>query len=755
MMRVRLVVAVAVALVVVSVAVAAGAGATTVDASGVVVLDGQKTFPIVLAKGPPPDGTTPSGGNAFAEVVGAGVNFLKVGPATVPWTAADIDEAKLEDQAAAAHGAHTWVNLATVSRATPGSAADGLLSQVVTSLEQDPSGSAIGMWKGADEPWWSGIAPTALQFVYCRATGRGDASWCGGESALDQDHLWVTVQAPRGTSADLAPYAAVSDVHGVDVYPVTAANPTPDLHEVGSWTSTIAAVTPSHAVWTTLQICASGSVRADGSFVLPTREQERFMIYDAIINGARNLAFYGGNNPDCWNATDTQHSWSWTFWNTTLRSLITEIGSSSPLAPALVNPASNTVLSTSDTTTEVVRRAGNSGELWVLAARSGAGTQAVTISGLPAAAASATVYTEGRSVPVVDGSLTDNFAQWGVHVYHLVAPATPPPAPTIASIAPTSGPAGTRVTIGGANLGGATRVTFGGVSAGFTPVSDSAISATVPASAVTGPIGVVTSGGTATSTAAFTVDASTPPPPSGGGGGSSGGAAVPPDLRVALAAKAPSAGLGGTDDLTVTIADAGGGASHVTLTIALPPGLQLAGTPASERGSGCHGDPALVCDLDFLDSGMTTRVLFSVRAMNPGEQQIAVSITGREADANPADNTAALAITIAAPAVADTSRGTQHADRLVGTHGADTLYGLGGADTILGLAGNDLLDGGAGNDTLIGGPGRDTLFGRSGNDVLSVRDGLRDRVSCGPGRDRVIADRIDIVGRDCEHVVRR
>ena len=132
-----------------------------------------------------------------------------------------------------------------------------------------------------------------------------------------------------------------------------------------------------------------------------------------------------------------------------------------------------------------------------------------------------------------------------------------------------------------------------------------------------------------------------------------------------------------------------------------------------------------------------------------------MSITGREADANPADNTAALEITIAAPTVADTSHGTQHADRLVGTHGADTLYGLGGADTILGLAGNDLLDGGAGNDTLVGGPGRDTLFGRSGNDVLSVRDGLRDRVSCGPGQDRVIADRIDIVGRDCEHVVRR
>ena len=83
------------------------------------------------------------------------------------------------------------------------------------------------MWKGADEPWWGGVAPSALQFAFCRATGRGDASWCAGEPALDQDHLWVTIQAPRGTSADLAPYAAVTDVHGVDVYPVTAANPTP------------------------------------------------------------------------------------------------------------------------------------------------------------------------------------------------------------------------------------------------------------------------------------------------------------------------------------------------------------------------------------------------------------------------------------------------------------------------------------------------------------------------------------------------
>ena len=29
------------------------------------------------------------------------------------------------------------------------------------------------------------------------------------------------------------------------------------------------------------------------------------MLYDAILNGARSIAFYGGNNPNCWTASDS------------------------------------------------------------------------------------------------------------------------------------------------------------------------------------------------------------------------------------------------------------------------------------------------------------------------------------------------------------------------------------------------------------------------------------------------------------------
>jgi serine protease AprX len=42
----------------------------------------------------------------------------------------------------------------------------------------------------------------------------------------------------------------------------------------------------------------------------------------------------------------------------------------------------------------------------------------VTISGLPANVTSGTVYTENRSVAVTNGSLSDTFGQWDVHVYH-------------------------------------------------------------------------------------------------------------------------------------------------------------------------------------------------------------------------------------------------------------------------------------------------------------------------------------------------
>ena len=100
-------------------------------------------------------------------------------------------------------------------------------------------------------------------------------------------------------------------------------------------------------------------------------------------------------------------------------------------------------------------------------------------------------------------------AAGNLSAYSNVASATtqspPPPAPTITSFTPTSGPVGTSVAINGTSFTGATVVTFSGVSASFTVTSDSAVLATIPAGAGTGPISVTTAQGTAMSGTNFTV----------------------------------------------------------------------------------------------------------------------------------------------------------------------------------------------------------------------------------------------------------
>jgi uncharacterized repeat protein (TIGR03803 family) len=79
-------------------------------------------------------------------------------------------------------------------------------------------------------------------------------------------------------------------------------------------------------------------------------------------------------------------------------------------------------------------------------------------------------------------------------------------APTLTTFDPPSGPVGTSVTITGTAYTQATKVVFNGISAAFTVNSDTQITATVPAGATTGKIGVGTKGGSIASTTNFTVN---------------------------------------------------------------------------------------------------------------------------------------------------------------------------------------------------------------------------------------------------------
>ncbi len=76
-------------------------------------------------------------------------------------------------------------------------------------------------------------------------------------------------------------------------------------------------------------------------------------------------------------------------------------------------------------------------------------------------------------------------------------------------------------------------------------------------------------------------------------------------------------------------------------------------------------------------------------------------------------------------------------------------------DLLRGTSVDDRVCGFEGDDVIVGGLGRDGLHGGKGADTLQARDGSFDIVGCGGGRDRVFADRVDLVGVDCERVSRR
>jgi hypothetical protein len=108
----------------------------------------------------------------------------------------------------------------------------------------------------------------------------------------------------------------------------------------------------------------------------------------------------------------------------------------------------------------------------------------------------------------------------------------------------------------------------------------------------------------------------------------------------------------------------------------------------------------------------------------------------------------------------DTLAGLAGADRIFSGDGNDVLNGgdgddiLGGGpgnDALNGQPGDDSLDGGTGADRLSSGRGNDVARGGSGADVVNARDHKPgDVVSCGSGRDLAVADRGDLVSRDCE-----
>ena len=106
-------------------------------------------------------------------------------------------------------------------------------------------------------------------------------------------------------------------------------------------TKTLRTAAGPKPVWMTLQIAWSGVVptRDRPGLVprFPSLHDERFMAYQAIVNGARGLVFFGGHLTQVTTPADAKAGWNWTFWDRVLRPLVAEL-TSEHVHPALVAP---------------------------------------------------------------------------------------------------------------------------------------------------------------------------------------------------------------------------------------------------------------------------------------------------------------------------------------------------------------------------------------------------------------------------------
>lgn len=376
-----------------------------IGAQGVLSVDGEPTFLVGLSPGPPPGGLTPDGSDAWTEVAGAGVRMYRYVPPE-PWSPQTFPRAESFLDHAQSHGGFVWLGLRELARAQPGTPEDAMLRDVHERFSRHPG---MGIWRGVDEPWWSGVPAEETAHAYRTL------------KELDPATPMFTIQAPRGTPEDLAPYSAFTDIHGADPYPVRFRTQERghDLGMVGTWTRLMRGITPSRAVVMTLGICHSGARSPDlSTFVLPTRRELRFQVYDAIVHGARGLNFYGSHL--CLSPADAELGWNWTAWFSALRPVLAEIAPGAPLHDALVRPGTGAGLRVTGYGA-VVQSRRTPTDLWVIVTNRarGEGKRIVRVSGLPRTARRAKVYGQPRYLKVIDGTVTLRMRAWGVQILRI------------------------------------------------------------------------------------------------------------------------------------------------------------------------------------------------------------------------------------------------------------------------------------------------------------------------------------------------
>jgi len=375
--------------------------------------NGERFLPLGVAPGPPSDFKTPDGKNGWKELADGGINYFRSGPSEQNWDDATLK--KLEADIAAVEavgGIGAWVFLRELSNLEPNHPErEAMLRRMINKYKDRPG---VFFWKNEDEPAWGKKSPEGLAKGYKLIR------------ELDPDRPVITIQAPRNTIEELRRYNDSCDISGADIYPVSIPMgknshlPNKNISVVGDYTKRMVEVVHDQKpIFMVLGVTWSGVVPARGNTLIrPTFEQMRYMTYQAFIDGAKGIHWFGF--PGVLSEKDQPYGWNWTYWYSVMKPLLSEFKKGTELNAVLIAPKDDMKLRVegADDIEYLARRV--NGKVYVLAAKREGPEAAIKFSGL-GAKGTADVMFENRSVPVTDGVISDTFKPNAVHIYRVQA----------------------------------------------------------------------------------------------------------------------------------------------------------------------------------------------------------------------------------------------------------------------------------------------------------------------------------------------
>ena len=382
---------------------------TAYDTDGTITVDGKRTFITgTYMVGNKYTAATPTP-ELYKELADAGFNLVQA-------SGENMDHAHTA-------GLMTWTGAGVIDLKDL-DASSKALAERVNAVKNHPS---LAFLETSDEPAWTWMKPEP------RITAEAFAKSYPIVKAADPNHLLYTNHAPTNLISTLVPYNEGTDIVAVDIYPVNPGNLKPQyalfedglqgdlnnthISQVGEYCDKMRKVAgPNRPVFMVLQgfaweMLTDEKERDPAKVLYPTFEQSRYMAWQSILHGANGIVYWGTfytpQPSDCWDGIKRT-----TREIADLREILAQ-RNASPQIEFVYHELGRSV----DKGVEWIAKE-HGGKLYLFTCNSDKSPCRATVKGMNGWKA-AKVIGENRSASVTDGSITEDWVPFSVHLYEL------------------------------------------------------------------------------------------------------------------------------------------------------------------------------------------------------------------------------------------------------------------------------------------------------------------------------------------------